>query len=47
MADRAPFWSARRVMVTGGGANGNGQTTALIGTMLDTMISREEDAKKP
>ncbi len=38
---------APRVMVTGGGANGNGQTTALIGTMLDTMISREEDAKKP
>jgi uncharacterized membrane protein YqiK len=29
-----------RVMVTGGGANGAGQATALIGTMLDTMIDR-------
>ena len=38
-----------RVMVISGAANGNGQasaqsaqTTALIGTMLDSMISREE-----
>ena len=37
-------------MVTGGGGNGSGamssardaETTALIGTMLDSMISREE-----
>ena len=29
-----------RVMVTGGGANGASQTTALIGTMLDTMVDR-------
>ncbi len=27
-----------RVMVTGGGASGDGQTTALIGTMLDSMV---------
>jgi hypothetical protein len=25
-------------MVTGGGASGDGQTTALIGTMLDSMM---------
>ncbi len=36
-----------RVMVTGGGAGGSvsakeAETTALIGTMLDSMISREE-----
>ena len=29
-----------RVMVSGGGANGGSQTTALIGTMLDTMVDR-------
>ena len=29
-----------RVMVSGGGANGASQTTALIGTMLDTMVDR-------
>ena len=27
-----------RVMVTGSGASGDGQTTALIGTMLDSMV---------
>lgn len=33
-----------RVMVVGGdGANRDPQTTALIGTMLDTMVSREDD----
>jgi uncharacterized membrane protein YqiK len=31
-----------RVMITGH-SRGDGETTALIGTMLDTMISREED----
>jgi regulator of protease activity HflC (stomatin/prohibitin superfamily) len=29
-----------RVMVSGGGANGGSQGTALIGTMLDTMVDR-------
>lgn len=29
-----------RVMVSGSGANGGNQTTALIGTMLDTMVDR-------
>jgi uncharacterized membrane protein YqiK len=31
-----------RVMVSGGGANGGSQTTALIGTMLDTMVDRTQ-----
>ena len=38
-----------RVMVTGGNnsaAAGDAQTTALIGTMLDTMISRPDSAPK-
>jgi regulator of protease activity HflC (stomatin/prohibitin superfamily) len=30
-----------RVMVSGSGANGSSQTTALIGTMLDTMVDRD------
>lgn len=36
-----------RVMVTGGNGQSasNAETTALIGTMLDSMISREEDDK--
>lgn len=34
-----------RVMVTGN-AQGSGETTALIGTMLDTMVSREEEKEK-
>ena len=33
-----------RVMVSGGGANGGSQTTALIGTMLDTMVDRTHAA---
>lgn len=35
-----------RVMVTGGagtGQDGNSETTALIGTMLDTMLSRQDE----
>jgi uncharacterized membrane protein YqiK len=40
-----------RVMIGGGSAtpNGQGMGTALIGTMLDTMMSREEErqAEKP
>jgi uncharacterized membrane protein YqiK len=40
---------APRVMVTGGGANNNtnGATTALIGTMLDSMMSKEEPQARP
>ncbi|MEM8834706.1 MAG: SPFH domain-containing protein [Planctomycetota bacterium] len=39
-----------RVMVVGDGGNGNGNgqdanTTALIGTMLDTMVTRDERSK--
>lgn len=36
-----------RVMVTGTGASGSDATTALVGTMLDSMISREEPASAP
>ncbi len=35
-----------RVMITGNSRN-DGETTALIGTMLDTMISREEERDRP
>jgi len=38
-----------RVMVSGGGAGGNGasQSTALIGTMLDTMVDRTPTPPAP
>jgi uncharacterized membrane protein YqiK len=36
-----------RVMVSGGSANGGGQTTALIGTMLDTMVDRTPTQPTP
>ena len=35
-----------RVMVTGGGNSGDGQTTALIGTMLDSMV-QDAPQQKP
>ncbi len=36
-----------RVMVTGGSGAADAESTALIGTMLDTMMSREEPARPP
>lgn len=36
-----------RVMVSGGGANSGSQTTALIGTMLDTMVDRTPTQPAP
>ncbi len=36
-----------RVMVSGGGANGGNQGTALIGTMLDTMVDRTPVQAQP
>ncbi|MFN0132499.1 MAG: SPFH domain-containing protein [Phycisphaerales bacterium] len=36
---------APRVMVTGGNGNAASESTALIGTMLDTMMAREPETK--